>query len=238
MTEPPFLSATRTAYDAVAVDYAELLTPELREKPLDRAMLAAFAELVRAAGLGPIADVGCGPGRVTAHLDALDVSVFGIDLSPGMVEVARKRNPGLRFEVGSMTSLDLPDGELGGVLAWYSIIHVPPELLPTVFAEFHRVSAPGGHLLLAFQTGDERRHIEQAYGHTLSYDAYRLPPEHIASLLTEAGFVVTARLIREPDLRWDRVPQAYVLATKPTAIDEKGLPALTAGRAASSRGPR
>ena len=86
-------------------------------------MLADFADRVD----GPVADVGCGTGRLTAYLDGLGIDVVGIDLSPGMIAVARRAYPALRFEVGSMTALDLPDGGVAGVLAWYSIIHTPPD---------------------------------------------------------------------------------------------------------------
>jgi SAM-dependent methyltransferase len=215
MTEPSYQQATRVAYDTVAVDYAELLRTELERKPLDRAMLGTFAELVQASGGGPVADLGCGPGRVTAYLHSLGLSAFGIDLSPGMVAVARQAHPDLRFEEGSMTDLDLADGLLGGVVAWYSIIHTPPERLPVIFAEFHRVLATGGHLLLAFQAGDERVHLEKAYGHDLSLDAYRLSPDHIADLLSQAGLVVDARLLREPAGPHEKVRQAYILIRKP-----------------------
>ncbi|MFD4241657.1 class I SAM-dependent methyltransferase [Streptomyces sp. NPDC058525] len=120
MTDTSNLSAVRAAYDAVALDYARRFGTELSRRPLDRAMLAAFAEHVRgeAGGGGrAVADLGCGPGRVTAHLDALGVRAFGVDLSPAMVAVARRTYPGLRFEVGSMPALDIADGVLGGVLA-------------------------------------------------------------------------------------------------------------------------
>lgn len=119
MTEPDYLRATRTSYDAMAVDYTDWIRGELAVKPLDRAMLAGFAELVLATGAGSVADVGCGPGRLTAHLHGLGLSVFGVDLSPQMIAVARQAYPGLRFEVGSMLALDVPDGALGGVVAWY-----------------------------------------------------------------------------------------------------------------------
>ena len=99
-------------------------------------------------------------------------------------------------------------------LAFSSIIHIPPDLLPVVFAEFHRVLAPGGHLLLAFQVGDERRHITQGYGHDVSLYAYLSPPQRVADLLTQAGFAVRARLVREPDGR-EKHPQAVLLARKP-----------------------
>jgi SAM-dependent methyltransferase len=218
MTEPDFLRQTRASYDVVATGYAERFRDELAAKPLDRAMLAGFAEQVLASGAGPVADVGCGPGRVTVYLDGLGLPVFGIDLSPEMVEVARRTYPGLRFEVGSMLALDLPDAALGGVLAWYSVIHVPDERLPEAFAEFCRVLAPGGLLLLAFQVGDETLHVEQALGHPIALD-YRLRrPEPVAELLGQAGLVVRARLLREPDDDGDfpeQEQQAFLIARKP-----------------------
>ncbi|GAA1370531.1 class I SAM-dependent methyltransferase [Streptomyces beijiangensis] len=215
MTEqPPHLHTTRTSYDTVAADYAELLSGLLAEIPLDRAMLTAFAELVQADSNGPVADIGCGPGRITTFLDTLGLDVSGIDLSPGMVAVAREAYPHLRFDEGSLLSLDLADGSLAGVVAWYSIIHTPPEQLPLIFAEFHRVLAPGGRLLLAFKAGDRRIHLEHAYGHDLSLDVYWLEPDHVAGLLEQAGLVEQTRVIRQPNAT-EKGPQAYVLAWKP-----------------------
>ncbi|MEV4396912.1 class I SAM-dependent methyltransferase [Nonomuraea sp. NPDC049607] len=217
MTESAYLHTTRTAYDTVAPEYAELLRNELDGKPLDRAMLAAFAEHVQGPDAGEVADLGCGPGRVTAHLHSLGVNAFGIDLSPRMIDVARRSHPGLRFDVGSMTALDLADASSAGAVAWYSTVHTPPELLPTVFAEIHRVLVPGGHLLIAFKVGDERRHLSRGYGHELSLDVYWTPPELVADLLAKAGLSLYAQLIREPDdsekPRSGR--QAFFLAHKP-----------------------
>ncbi|GIH12256.1 class I SAM-dependent DNA methyltransferase [Rugosimonospora africana] len=213
MSEPNYLTETRAGYDAVAVEYAERLRDALDRQPLTRALLTAFAELVRAAGGGPVADLGCGPGHVTAYLRDLGLTAAGVDLSPSMVEVARRAYPGLRFDEGSMSALDRADGELGGIVAWYSIIHTPPERLPALFAEFHRVLAPGGHVLLAFQAGDERLRVERAYGQAVSLDAYRLPPDRVADLLSQAGLVMVARLVREPD-ETEKVPQAHLLARR------------------------
>lgn len=181
-------------------------------------MLAAFAECVRGEQGGglAVADLGCGPGRVTAHLDGLGVRAFGVDLSPAMVAVARRSYPGLRFEVGSMAALDIADGVLGGVLAWYSTVHTPLSELPSVFAEFARVLAPGGHALIAFHAGDDRTRLEHAYGHPVDLDVYGTPPDRMAALLADAGLTEAARLTREPDAQ-ERSPQAFLLTRKAPA---------------------
>ena len=92
---------TRAAYDTVAADSADLFRDELRANVFDRAMLGAFAEVVLADGGGQVADLGCGPGRITGPLHDLGLDVFGIDLSPAMIAVAREALPHLTFEVGS-----------------------------------------------------------------------------------------------------------------------------------------
>lgn len=116
-----------------------------------------------------------------------------------------------------MLALDLPDAGLGGVVAWYSIIHMPPSRLPSAFSEFYRVLTSGGYLQLAFHVGDQRNHRTEGYGHDrISLDVYWLPVERICSLVRQAGFSLEARAIREPDGRpGARVPQACVLARKP-----------------------
>ncbi|NRQ33172.1 methyltransferase domain-containing protein [Nonomuraea sp. NN258] len=210
MTEPDFLTTTRASYDTVAADYAAHFRDELAAKPLDLAMLTAFAGLVR----GRVADVGCGHGHVTSRLHALGLDVFGVDLSPRMVALAGQAYPGLRFEEGTMTALDVPDDALGGLVALFSIIHVPDGELPHVFAEFHRVLAPGGHALLAFQVGeDEHLRRTEAFGHEIALDYHQRRPDRVAGLLGAAGLPVTARLLREPDAD-ERVPRAYLLARK------------------------
>ncbi|MGW2384514.1 class I SAM-dependent DNA methyltransferase [Streptomyces sp. NPDC001658] len=214
--QPDFIQAAQDSYDVIADAYGELHPDGLGGRPLEGALLSAFAEMVRAGGTAPVADLGSGPGYVTARLDALGLPVFGVDLSPRMVELARRAHPGLRFHVGSMTSLDLPDGTLGGITALYSIIHLPDEELPGVFAEFHRVLVPGGHVLLVFQSGDEegRAHLEERYGRTISLDYFWRTPETVAEHVEKAGLTVLARMLREP--YEDEVrPRAFVLARKP-----------------------
>ncbi|WLQ36806.1 class I SAM-dependent methyltransferase [Streptomyces castrisilvae] len=213
MVEHDALRATRDAYDAAAVQYAQLFTDSLRDAPLDRAMLGAFAEYVGAAGGGRVA-LGCGPGHVTAHLAGLGLEAFGVDASPAMIELARTAWPELRFDVGTMAATDIPDGTLGGVLSRWSVIHTPPPELPAVLGEFQRVLAPGGHLLICFSATEGPDRPTQSFDHAVAL-AHRWAPGHLAGLLRAHGLNEVARMVREPgpdDRR--RFQEVHLLARK------------------------
>ncbi|MGW6916393.1 class I SAM-dependent methyltransferase [Kitasatospora sp. NPDC054939] len=237
MSDRGHLSTTREAYDAVAALYAELFADSLAGQPLDRAMLAAFAESVRGTpgGAGPVADVGCGPGWVTDHLRQLGLDAYGLDLSPAMIALARAAYPELRFELGSLTALDATDGSLGGIVARYSLIHTPPGELLDILREFHRALAPGGHLLVSFFADpdpdpdpvadpDPDRVTDpggpatdppapQAFDHKVTA-AYRWTPGAMADQLRRAGLTETARLVRRPE-ETERFLQATLIVHKP-----------------------
>jgi len=208
-----WLSDTRTSYDADASGYAEEVDGLLEAHPFLRASLTLFADLVRAAGGGPVADIGCGPGYVTQHLHDLGVDAFGIDLSPEMIALARRDHPELRFEVGTMTDLDLPDHSVAGVLAFWSVIHVPDDAVPTVFEQFRRVLRPGGPLLVGFHVGDQTVHSSEGYsGRPIDVDSYRRRPDTMARWIRDAGFTIDGELIMRPD---DEVPGAIIFASSP-----------------------
>lgn len=214
MAEPDFLRNTRASCDLIADHVAEAWRDELACKPFDRAVLSVFAELVRGAGNGPVTDVGCGTGRITAHLRADGLDAGGTDLSPGMLAAARRDYPGLRFTEGDMLRLDLPDASRAGILAWYSIIHLPRALVPDAFAGFARVLAPAGYLQLAFQSGDDDPHRGAGFGYAIDLQFHRHQPEVVAKQLAEAGLAVQAALVREPAGE-EKTPQAFMLARKP-----------------------
>ncbi|SDK19366.1 class I SAM-dependent methyltransferase [Streptomyces indicus] len=218
-----YLAATRTSYDTIAAECHRRWAGELAKNPFERAMLDAFAELAR--GRGPVADVGCGTGRVTEYLAARGLDAFGIDLSPGMLAIARANNPDLRFIEGSMTALDLEDASVGALLAWYSTIHVPWDDLPGVFAEFHRVLTPGAPLLVSFQIGDAPLHMTEAWGHTFDLVFHRRTPQAMADLLSGAGFEERARLVRRAETEGaspERTDQAFLTFRKPNAAATTG----------------
>jgi SAM-dependent methyltransferase len=236
--DPDLLDAVRSSYDHVAAHYSTLFTGELADEPMLHSILALFADLVTApgnvftpgsghapagpgltpadsglapAGPGRVADVGCGPGHVTAFLHNRGLDVFGVDLSPGMIAQARAAHPDLHFEVASMTALDHPAESLAGLTAFYSTIHFPTPELPTVYREFHRVLKPGAPLLLAFQAGDEPKHFTRAWDHDVNLTIHRRNPQTVTELLTEAGFRPMLTTVYEPPSRPGR-PHAYVIA--------------------------
>ncbi|MRH91987.1 methyltransferase domain-containing protein [Nocardia sp. SYP-A9097] len=194
MSGSNWLEDTRTSYDTVADSYADLTRHLLEETPEERAVLAMFADRVRTQGGGPVADVGCGTGRITAHLCQLGVDAFGIDLSPGMIEAARRDHPGLRFDIGSMTDLPFADASISGLVAWYSLIHIPDDEISCVFAHFQRVLQSGGPLLIGFHVGDESQFKTQGYGgQPMHLYVHRRGHSQMRVWLEDHGFAIEAQ---------------------------------------------
>ena len=211
-------AATRDSYDAIAETYTGWIADELTAKPHDRAVLGAFSELVLATGDAQTLEIGCGPGRITAFLAALGLTPSGLDLSPAMIALATRHYPTFDFATGTMTALPYGDDSFSGLLAWYSIIHVPDESLHTVFAEAARVLRPGGLFQLAFQLGDRIDHQAQAAGFTVDLDFHRRSIDQVLTVLADHGFLPVTRLEREPD-QAGRFPEAtrqgYLLVRRP-----------------------
>lgn len=186
---------TKAAYDGVVELYASMFSSRLETRPFARNMIGTFAEFVRDTGNLRVADVGCGPGHLTAMLHDLGLDAFGLDLSPGMIAHARLAYPTLRFDEARMEALPVEDGAVGGVLAHYSMIHTPPGELPALLAEQVRVLAPGGLLLVSFYGTEGPEPVR--FDHKVA-PAYSWPTEQFAELLAGAGLVAFARLLHDP----------------------------------------
>ena len=210
------IAATRASYDAVAAAYAEAMSDELRRKPLDRALLTAFAEQVREPGRDDarVWDVGCGPGHVTAFLAGLGLRAAGVDLSDAMVAEARKRHPDLEFGTGSMTALPAADASWDGLVSFYSLIHMIDDAdLRAALAEYRRVLADGGLLLLAVHAGEEVRHSVEWFGAEVDVSFRFFDPAWLSAELEQAGFAVESLTRRQPYPGAEvATPRAYFLA--------------------------
>jgi len=208
------LSNCQSSYDLIAKEYADRIYNELDGKPLDRKLLDAFAARLKDAG--PVCEIGCGPGHVARYLHDRGVEIFGLDLSPGMLEQARRLNPGIEFRQGNMVSLDFQDGALAALVAFYSILHIPRAELPDVFREFRRVLRPGGLLFLAFHIGLEVHHEDDLWGRKISLDFVFFTRQEVRRYLLTAGFAVEDSLEREPYPEIEiQTRRAYILAKKP-----------------------
>lgn len=201
------------SYDRVAAEYTANIAGELAGKPLDRALLQAFAE--QAGALGPIADLGCGPGHVAAFLAAAGASVAGFDLSGGMVAQARQRYPALAFRQADLRSLPVADASFGGIVAFYSIIHLAEGELAPAFAEWRRALRPGGLALVAFHIGEMVVHLEEWWQQPVELDFRFLPIEQVTAALSQAGLAIEAVLQRAPYPGAEHPSQrGYVLVRK------------------------
>jgi SAM-dependent methyltransferase len=211
----PITQSVRESYDRVAGEYARHLFHELEQKPLDRELLNRFAAQV--AGRGEVCDLGCGPGHVARYLHTAGAIVFGLDLSPRMVEQARQLNPGISFREGNMLALDLPDEALAGIAAFYSIVNIPEASLPAVFREMARVLKPGGLLLLAFHIGEKVLRPEELWGQPVSMDFFFFQPSSIRLQLEAAGLQIEEIIEREPYAPEveHQSRRAYIFACKP-----------------------
>lgn len=209
---------TADSYDRVAEAYAGHFLGELDTKPLDRMLLDLL--IAQVDGLGSIADIGCGPGHVARYLHDHGAPALGIDLSPRMVEVAATAHPGIGFRVGDMRALDVPDQSWGGLVAFYSIIHLPPEALRTAAAEFLRVLKPGGHALISFHLTDSAeipltdgiRHMDEFLGEPVDLDFHFHSRATVESAFASAGFVQDVFIERNPYESEVRTTRAYLLA--------------------------
>jgi SAM-dependent methyltransferase len=190
------MATIRGDYDRIGAEYADHLGKELEAKPLDRELLLRFARAVT--GRGKICDLGCGPGQVARFLHEAGAEVFGLDLSAQMVAQARLLNPDIRFEQGDMLALDLPDGGLAGIAAFYAIVNFPGNWLPAIFREMVRVLTPGGLLLLAFHIGDEVLRPGALWGKPIRMEFFYHQPIKICELLCDAGFAIEETVERGP----------------------------------------
>jgi SAM-dependent methyltransferase len=201
----------RSSYDVVAEMYAQKFFDELDRKPFDRAMLDDFAAALNAR---ETLDVGCGPGHIAGYLSARGLDPTGVDLSPAMIKIARQLNPKIVFEVADMRNLPAANGTVGGITAFYSMIHIPRDEVPAVLLEFRRVLIPSGRLLIAVHEGSGSVESQEFMGKQVPFEMTLFEKDELADLLTAAGFEVVAATVRPPYEFESQTQRLYAVATR------------------------
>lgn len=202
-------------YDSMADEY-ERAFPEPFRTPLERHAVGAFVDSVKESGVsGQVVDVGCGTGHVTTVLREAGLPVTGVDPSEAMVGIARESHPDVPFEVigpdaGQWTAL-AEGHDLAGVLARFSLIHVPPERVPAVLESWAERMPEGGVVMLAFQAMDRGRAVV-SFDHAVA-PAWRWHPEVMADHLLRAGFREVWHSMSRPDDE-HRFPECHLLAVR------------------------
>jgi SAM-dependent methyltransferase len=204
---------TQASYDQVAAEYAEKFKDEMDDKPFDRDCLDRLAREVGT--LGPICDLGCGPGQIARYLHRQGADTLGVDLSPRMIAEAQRLNPDIPFHQGDMLSLPDADNSWGGIAAFYCIIHIPREKIVDALCEMKRVLKPGGVLLVTFHMGNEIEHLDTWWKKPVNLDFAFYQPEEMENWLKEAGFELEETLVREPNPDVEvATKRAYLFARK------------------------
>lgn len=207
------MTDTQSSYDRVAAEYTARLADELSHKPFDRKMLDWLHEK---AGAGLICDMGCGPGHIAAYLQAQGAQACGIDLSPGMIEQAKARNPNISFTVDNMMTIaTVFDASYSGIAAFYALIHLTREQMPTAMRELWRVLKPGGVVLATFHIGQETRHFDEFFGAQVNLDFIFFETHEIRAFLEGAGFRIEEAIERDPYPEIEvQTRRGYVFARK------------------------
>lgn len=199
----------RSTYDWVADTYERRFLDELDGKPRDRELLGHFAASVR----DPVVDIGTGPGQIGAFVRVRGRHVTGLDFSTEMTGLARAR---LDAAVAAdMRRLPFADERVGGLLAFYSVIHLPRPDIGAALEEFHRVLRPGGRLLLSAHEGDGEIERDDFLDEKVPIVATLFDLDELVSATTAAGLDVALAERRPPYENEGSTVRLYVEAIRP-----------------------
>ncbi len=202
------------SYDEMVELYAAVNLDAMERDENARGWLDEFATRAKAQ-VGPVADLGCGPGHIVDYLSGLGLSVLGFDISPGQIAMAAELFPDADCRLGDLADLDVEDGTFAGIVSRYSVIHHDPAVLPAAFAEWRRVLAPNGVALVSFFGSLTAQAHGTPFDHKV-VTAHELFPATVALQMEAAGFedieVATLPAPPESPRPFD---QATILARRP-----------------------
>jgi len=213
----------RKGYDEMAEAYTNHVGLEMTVPSLGRSLLEAFAGRVQQQGPGAVADVGCGPGHVTAHLHEFGLDIFGVDNSPVLLDTAQADHPHIRFEFGQLASLPVETGSLQAIISKHSLIHTPADLVPAALDDFGRALTPGGLLYLSFFGSESPAAHGASFDHAVT-TAYAFDIDAMAEWLSAAGFTEDVRVVQQPKEGERKLPHGVFFARREAAAPVPGSP--------------
>ena len=205
-------------YNATAESYAATRLDELSKKHFDRLILKEFASLNK--DKGTCADFGCGPGQTTKFLfDAGLKDIIGADISPGMVKIARRIFPNIKFEEADLLALPYNANHFASAVAFYAIVHFDYDQIARAFKEVNRVLKKDAQFLFSFHVGEETVHFDKANDIDVDIDLHFLQTDRILELLRDNKFRIIDAVERlpYPDVEY-ATKRAYVWTEKSDVV--------------------
>lgn len=208
------LDKIERTYDTLAKEYSEKFFGEHEKKPKDQEILRRFSEEV--SDKNPIWDIGCGPGQTSRYLKDMGTEISGMDLSEKILEQARAVHPGINFCKGNILELEFEDNSVGGIVAFYTIVHFKEQQVKTAFQEIFRVLQPGGLFLFTYHIGGERILLKEFLGKKVDIEFMFFTNAFILRSLRDSGFERIEIVERDPypGVEYES-RRAYVFAIKP-----------------------
>lgn len=207
-------------YDLLAEEWAVAFSREQDRKPKDQEMLRRFAHEI--GNRRPLWDLGCGPGNTAEYLHCLGLDVSGLDLSAKMLEQARLLHPAIRFQQGDILHLPFENDSIGGMLAFYAMVHFTKDEICMAFREVFRVLQLGGVFLFTYHLGDQTLRLDEFLGKRIDIDFMFITTEFVVRSLEDSGFERIEITEREPYPGIEHQSRrAYAFARKPGGRDER-----------------
>ena len=173
-------SETRRFFNSIAPDWQGMRREVLGELDLDSLILERLPRC------DAMADLGCGPGELLSALAAKAGRLIGVDASPAMLELARRKAAlhGASLRVGELEHLPLADSEAQAAVLSLTLHHLSDPL--TALREARRVVAPGGTLVVV----DYLKHTSELMRERFGDRWLGFGPDEISVWLDQAGLIL------------------------------------------------
>lgn len=179
---------TAKIYNEISDSYAAKF-----KKPSDN--IDDFLKLVKKGGT--VLDVGCGPGVDTNYIISKGYSATGVDLSEKMIKIARKKNPRAIFKKSDMRKLDFKPNSFDGILASFSLIHIPKKDIKKTVSSFYKFLKPEGIIYIGIQEGKSQEiFLTEPLKPNEKVFLNIISAEEIEKVLTKTGFIILDKFSR------------------------------------------